>query len=50
MNKEQALYKINEMMKNTMVDHLGIIITDFGEKFITGKMPVDRRTGKLFSQ
>jgi len=48
MNKEQALYKINEMMKNTMMDHLGIIITDFGEKFITGKMPVDKRTVQPF--
>lgn len=48
MNKEQTLYKINKMMENTMVDHLSIIITDFGEKFITGKMPVDRRTVQPF--
>jgi 1,4-dihydroxy-2-naphthoyl-CoA hydrolase len=32
------------MIPNTMVEHLGIEFTAFGEDFIQAKMPVDHRT------
>lgn len=36
--------KVEQMGKNTMVEHLGIEITDHGEDYICGRMPVDHRT------
>ena len=44
MNKKDILKRIAEFQKNTMTDQLGIEITDFGEQYISGKMPVDKRT------
>ena len=44
MDKKIALKKMNAFSKNTMVEHLGIEITDIGDDFICGKMPVDERT------
>ena len=44
MDKKQKLEKINEMVKNTLVKNLGIIITDLGDSFICGKMPVNKGT------
>lgn len=44
MNKKDILNRIAEFQKNTMTDQLGIEITDFGEQYISGKMPVDKRT------
>jgi len=48
MDKKIALKKMNAFSKNTMVEHLGIEITDFGDDFICGKMPVDHRTIQPF--
>jgi 1,4-dihydroxy-2-naphthoyl-CoA hydrolase len=48
MDKKIALEKMNAFNKNTMVDHLGIEFTDFGDDFICGKMPVDKRTVQPF--
>jgi 1,4-dihydroxy-2-naphthoyl-CoA hydrolase len=39
-----TLDTLNEWRKNTMVEHLGIELTEFGEGYICGKMPVDHRT------
>lgn len=44
MNKKDILNRIAEFQKNTMTDQLGIEITGFGEQYISGKMPVDKRT------
>ena len=44
MNKEKALKTMNAFGNGTMVAHLGIEITDFGDSLICGKMPVDNRT------
>ena len=44
MNKEDLLKKLNEMSANTMVQQLGIVITNVGDDFIEGTMPVDHRT------
>ena len=48
MNKKSILKKINEKVENTMVSTLGIEITDFGDQYISGKMPVDQRTIQPF--
>lgn len=48
MNKQKAIEQINAFGENTMVEHLGIEITDFGDDFICGKMPVDKRTVQPF--
>jgi 1,4-dihydroxy-2-naphthoyl-CoA hydrolase len=38
------LESLNNMSKNTLVSHLGIEITAFGEDTLEGTMPVDSRT------
>ena len=35
---------LNEKSKNTLIDHLGIKITEIGSDFIKATMPVDHRT------
>jgi len=35
---------INNMMKNTLVEHLGIEIIEIGDDYIKATMPVDSRT------
>ncbi len=44
MGKKNTLEQIDAFQKNTMTDHLGIKITDYGNNYICGKMPVDHRT------
>jgi 1,4-dihydroxy-2-naphthoyl-CoA hydrolase len=41
---ENTLEKLNSWRKNTMVEHLGIELTEVGPDFLCGKMPVDHRT------
>jgi 1,4-dihydroxy-2-naphthoyl-CoA hydrolase len=48
MDKQKAIEQINIFGKNTMMDSLGIKITDFGDGYISGKMPVDERTIQPF--
>ena len=48
MDKENILKEVNDRSKGTMVSALGIEITDFGDKHISGKMPVDNRTKQPF--
>lgn len=38
------LKTLNNICKNTMIDHLGIEFTEIGENRIVAKMPVDNRT------
>lgn len=38
------LEQLNSMGENTMLAHLGIQITELGEDYICGTMPVDHRT------
>lgn len=42
--EKHNLDNIKAMSKNTLVEALGIEITDIGKDFISGKMPVDERT------
>ena len=42
--KEASLVEINKMGEDTAVSHLGIEITEIGENYLAGTMPVDHRT------
>ncbi len=39
-----TLHNLNSFSSNTLVEHLGIEMTEFGDDYLTGKMPVDHRT------
>jgi 1,4-dihydroxy-2-naphthoyl-CoA hydrolase len=41
---EVSLESVNARHKNSMVDHLGIEVTEIGEDYMIAKMPVDNRT------
>lgn len=41
---EPSLPALNALANGTLIEHLAIEITAIGDDFITGKMPVDRRT------
>lgn len=42
--KSYSLEEVNARGKGTMVEHLGIVVTELGPDSITGRMPVDHRT------
>jgi 1,4-dihydroxy-2-naphthoyl-CoA hydrolase len=42
------LERINGWNANSMVDHLGITITEVGDDYLRGMMPVDSRTKQPF--
>ena len=48
MDKEYLLEKFKDKTASTMVEALGIEVTDFGDQYICGKMPVDHRTKQPF--
>ena len=48
MNKKEIIDKIHVRSSSTMVETLGIKIIDIGENFVSGKMPVDKRTKQPF--
>ena len=48
MDNQEAIQQINLSAENSMLSTLGIEITDIGEDFICGKMPVDHRTKQPF--
>ena len=48
MEKQEKLKRINDSILNTMTSTIGIEITDIGDDFICGKMPVDERTTQPF--
>ena len=48
MKKQEKLKRINDSIQNTMTSTIGIEITDIGDDFICGKMPVDERTTQPF--
>ena len=41
---DYSIEKVNSMNKNTILETLGIEITEKGSDFLVGKMPVDSRT------
>jgi len=40
----QDLAQLNEWSRNTLSEHLGIELTEIGDKYLVGRMPVDHRT------
>ena len=48
MNKKHVIEKVNNSFQDTMMSVLGIEITDLGESYVSGKMPVDNRTKQPF--
>lgn len=40
--------EINERFKGSLMEHLGIEVTEIGPDYIRGTMPVDRRTTQSF--
>ncbi len=42
--QEFTLEGINQISQNTLVDHLGIEFTGFGDDYLEATMPVDHRT------
>ena len=43
-NKKPSTEDLNKHRKNSLVNHLNIIITDIGDDYIEGTMPVDKTT------
>lgn len=43
-NPKASLEIINQMSKNTLVEHLDIEVIEIGKDYIVGRMPVDHRT------
>ncbi|HVM88778.1 MAG TPA: hotdog fold thioesterase [Puia sp.] len=43
-NKSLRIEDIKNISKGTMADHIGIELTEIGENYIKGRMPVDHRT------
>jgi 1,4-dihydroxy-2-naphthoyl-CoA hydrolase len=41
---EMNLKALNQRGQNTMITHLGIVITEFGDDYLVAQMPVDHRT------
>ena len=48
MEKQEKLKRINDCIQITMTSTIGIEITDIGDDFICGKMPVNERTTQPF--
>jgi 1,4-dihydroxy-2-naphthoyl-CoA hydrolase len=42
------LDRVNAWNRNTLVEHLGMRVTEIGEDFVRGTMPVDARTKQPF--
>jgi 1,4-dihydroxy-2-naphthoyl-CoA hydrolase len=43
-DKNIKVSHLQEISKNTMVEHLGIEFLELGENYVTARMPVDHRT------
>ena len=44
LDNKSKLSKLNSLCKGTMIEHLGIELTEVGNQYLCGKMPVDHRT------
>jgi 1,4-dihydroxy-2-naphthoyl-CoA hydrolase len=44
LTEQEKLLKINQLIKGTLMETLGIQFTEIKEKYISGTMPVDHRT------
>lgn len=48
MSTKVSIDQLNEMSKNTMLEHLGIQITKLDNNVVEGEMPVDHRTHQVY--
>ena len=48
MNKEKLLEKMSKMNQNTMATAIGLELTDIGNDYVCGKIPIDKRTIQPF--
>jgi len=48
MVNQDILLKIQDSIQNTIISTIGIEITDIGDDYVCGKMPVDERTVQIF--
>ena len=48
MDKKHVIDKVNNSFQDTMMSVLGIEITDLGDSYVSGKMPIDNRTKQPF--
>ena len=48
MNKEKLLEKMSKLNQNTMATAIGLELTDIGNDYVCGKIPVDGRTIQPF--
>jgi 1,4-dihydroxy-2-naphthoyl-CoA hydrolase len=46
--KKYTLEEVNKHAENTLIEHLGIEITEIGDDYIRGTMPVESRTHQPF--
>jgi 1,4-dihydroxy-2-naphthoyl-CoA hydrolase len=44
MDKQEILFQINEYVKNTLIDYLGIEFVDVGPDYLEARMPVNEHT------
>ena len=44
MNEKEILYQLNQQVKNTLVEYLGMEFTKVGSDFIEASMPVNNKT------
>ncbi len=42
--KEFTLEQVNGLGRDTMISHVGIEVTEIGDDYLRGRMPVDQRT------
>jgi 1,4-dihydroxy-2-naphthoyl-CoA hydrolase len=42
--KQVPVEQVNSFSKGTMMEHLGIVVTEIGNDYLTATMPVDHRT------
>lgn len=43
-----SIETLNQISKNTMLDHLGILFIEIGDDYLMASMPVDKRTVQPF--
>ena len=48
MNKEKLLEKMSKLNQNTMATSIGLELTDIGNDYVCGKIPIDKRTIQPF--
>ena len=48
MDKEKLLEKMSKMNQNTMATAIGLELTDIGNDYVCGKIPIDKRTIQPF--